>query len=175
MNESTHDLTVEVSSLDRTSSDAGKPMTSQSGFSRDKLYVGAALVIVILLGVFAVYQFTKSNPSTAIYNNTQPINSVNQPVVSSGPTVSFTIEGIPFSYKPNEIRVKKGDNVKIDFVNKEGFHNLKIDGYNVETAQINSGETASLSFAADKSGTFAFFCSVDSHREKGMEGKLIVE
>ena len=35
-NESTHDLTVGVSSLDRTSSGFGKPSTSQSGFYRDK-------------------------------------------------------------------------------------------------------------------------------------------
>ena len=35
-NESTHDLTVGVSSLDRTLSDVGKPSTSQSGFYRDK-------------------------------------------------------------------------------------------------------------------------------------------
>lgn len=35
-NESTHDLTVEVSSLDRTLSDSGKPTTSESGFYRDK-------------------------------------------------------------------------------------------------------------------------------------------
>ncbi len=37
-NESTHDLTVGVSSLDRTSSDFGKPATLQSGFHRDKNY-----------------------------------------------------------------------------------------------------------------------------------------
>ena len=36
INESTHDLTVGVSSLDRTSSDSAKPTTSQSGFYRDK-------------------------------------------------------------------------------------------------------------------------------------------
>lgn len=36
VDESTHDLTVGVSSLDRTSSDVGKPTTSQSGFFRDK-------------------------------------------------------------------------------------------------------------------------------------------
>ncbi len=35
-NESTHDLTVGVSSLDRTSSDSGKPTTSQSGLYQDK-------------------------------------------------------------------------------------------------------------------------------------------
>ena len=34
--ESTRDLTVGVSSLDRTSSDSGKPATLQSGFYRDK-------------------------------------------------------------------------------------------------------------------------------------------
>ncbi|MBI2595282.1 hypothetical protein HYW46_00930 [Candidatus Daviesbacteria bacterium] len=59
--ESTHDLTVEVSSLDRTSSDSGKPATLQSGFYRDKLlknyfpyFLVGIVYIFIRVGVFHI-------------------------------------------------------------------------------------------------------------------------
>ena len=73
------------------------------------------------------------------------------------------------------IGAKEGDMVKIVFKNMQGFHDLTIDGLNLKTKQIQAGEEESIEFVADKKGTFDYFCSVGTHREMGMVGKLVVE
>lgn len=88
---------------------------------------------------------------------------------------TFTIEGSNYKFKPAEMRVKKGDKVKIIFKNVEGIHDLTIGEFNVATKQIKDGSEESMEFTADKTGTFEFYCSVGKHRELGMKGSLIVE
>lgn len=87
----------------------------------------------------------------------------------------FNISGANFSFTPNEIKVKKGDTVKINFTNQGGTHDLVIDEFNVRTKLVQSGESDTVEFVADKAGTFEFYCSVANHRAMGMVGKLIVE
>lgn len=93
----------------------------------------------------------------------------------SGPVKTFEISGRSYSFTPNEIKVKKGDNVKIIFTNTEGFHDLQIEGYGVGTSQIPANQSDTIDFVANKSGTFQFYCSVSDHRQRGMIGSLIVE
>jgi plastocyanin len=92
-----------------------------------------------------------------------------------GETKSFTVEAANFGYSVKEIKVKKGDTVKIKFVNKEGFHDWVLDEFNAKTPQIMGGKTADIEFVATKTGTFEYYCSVGQHRAMGMVGKLIVE
>lgn len=86
-----------------------------------------------------------------------------------------SIDGSSFAFAPAEIRVKKGDTVKIVFKNIDGFHDLTIGGYNVGTSRVGTGGTGMVEFVADNIGTFEYYCSVGSHRELGMKGNLIVE
>lgn len=88
---------------------------------------------------------------------------------------TFEIEGKPFEFSLKEIRVKKGDTVRVVFKNTQGFHDWVLDGFNVKTKQIQAGESDTTEFTADKVGIFEYHCSVDGHREKGMVGNLIVE
>ena len=74
-----------------------------------------------------------------------------------------------------DIKVKKGDTVTINFMNKEGIHDWVIDEFGVRTPKIQAGQSASVTFVADKTGTFEYYCSVGSHRARGMRGNLIVE
>lgn len=87
----------------------------------------------------------------------------------------FTISGSNYSFSPAEMKVKKGDTVRITFKNSGGFHDLKIDEFNIATAQLQSGEEQIVQFVADKTGTFEYYCSVGQHRAMGMKGNLIVE
>ena len=88
---------------------------------------------------------------------------------------TFTVEAKNFSFTPSEIKVKKGDRVKITLNNTQGFHDLVIDEFSVKNPQANGPTTAEVEFTADKMGTFEFYCSVGKHREMGMKGNLIVE
>ena len=87
----------------------------------------------------------------------------------------FMVNGDNFTFSPSSMIVKKGDTVQITFTNTEGFHDLKIDEYDVATAKLNAGGTETIEFVADKAGTFEYYCSVGSHRAMGMKGTLTVE
>lgn len=89
--------------------------------------------------------------------------------------LTFDVTGGNFWFAPNAIRVKKGDTVKIRFLNSDGFHNFVLDEFNASFEPIRTGETAEVEFVADKAGTFEYYCSVGSHRQLGQKGSLIVE
>jgi hypothetical protein len=43
-----------------------------------------------------------------------------------------------------------------------------------ETETIEPGETAELTVDLSKEGSYEIYCPIDGHRDKGMEGSLIV-
>lgn len=88
---------------------------------------------------------------------------------------TFAIDGFDFGYSDEEIRVKKGDTVTINLTSTDGFHDWVVDEFSASTEKVNTGESTSVTFVADKAGTFEYYCSVGSHRQAGMVGKLIVE
>lgn len=108
-----------------------------------------------------------------------PVDSTSRPnETTAAPTIErkdIMVEGGSYYFKPNQLRVKKGDTVKIIFNNVDGTHDFVIDEFNVKTNQITAGKQETVTFVADKAGTFEFYCSVGPHRQMGMRGKLIVE
>jgi heme/copper-type cytochrome/quinol oxidase subunit 2 len=71
----------------------------------------------------------------------------------------FRIEASSFQYTPEAIHVNPGDHVTIDLVATDVVHGLYLDGYNLNVT-ADPGQTATLSFVADQSGSFRFRCSV---------------
>ena len=72
--------------------------------------------------------------------------------------------------------LKKGQKVKLTFKNTgEMPHDFVVDELNVRTKVIKSGETEVIEFTPETTGTFESYCSVGSHRAKGMVGKVTVE
>lgn len=93
----------------------------------------------------------------------------------NGAVKTFNVGASNFSFSLNEIRVKKGDTVKIVLSNNDGMHDWVIDEFNARTSRIGEGQTETIEFKADKIGTFEYYCSVGQHRAMGMKGNLIVE
>lgn len=89
--------------------------------------------------------------------------------------VVVDIVGTNFLYDVEEIVVKKGDEVTIHFSSGGGFHDWVLDEFDAKTKRVDKGESSSVTFVADEVGTFQYYCSVSSHREKGQVGYLIVE
>ncbi|MEI6378703.1 MAG: cupredoxin domain-containing protein [Candidatus Falkowbacteria bacterium] len=91
--------------------------------------------------------------------------------------LTFHVASGMFWYAPNEIKVKKGDTVTIDFSNTGGMHDFNLPAFGKKTKVIKAGETDSFTFKADQKGTFEFYCSVGKgyHRMKGQIGVLLVE
>jgi cytochrome c oxidase subunit 2 len=90
---------------------------------------------------------------------------------TAGGTQNITVTATNFKFEPAEIKVKKGDKVKITLVNKEGAHGLEIPDF-----KINLQKNGSADFTADKAGTHEFHCSVMCGAgHDNMVGKIIVE
>lgn len=86
----------------------------------------------------------------------------------------FNINGTNFKFDLAGIKVKKGDTVKINFTNRDGMHDFVLDGLNIRTKVLKLGETESITFVADKAGSFEYYCSIGQHRQMGMKGTLVV-
>lgn len=135
------------------------------------------VVLVIGVGGFLVSSFSNKKSSDISQQPVQqakPTTAV-QGAATTNEEKTFTVEGGNFYFKPNEIKVKKGDKVKITFTNAQGFHDFVIDEFNVKTNRVNGGNTTTAEFIVDKTGTFEYYCSVGKHREMGMKGNLLVE
>lgn len=87
----------------------------------------------------------------------------------------FTVEGSNFMFSPSTISVNKGDTVKIIFKNTQGFHDFVVDEFGAATKQIKDPSTETITFVANKTGTFEYYCSVGQHRSMGMKGTLTVK
>lgn len=133
-----------------------------------------AIVVGLLLlgGILYVQGQNKGNQAPATTQEEQASPSPE----SILPTVKeFRVENEGLTFKPNEMRIKKGDTVKVTFKVGKGMHVWTVDEFNTKTKQLNAGEEETIEFLADKAGTFEYYCSVPGHREAGMVGKLIVE
>ena len=88
---------------------------------------------------------------------------------------TFEISGVDYAFDITQIKVKQGDSVTINFKSADGFHDFIIDEFNARTERVKTGNTTSITFIANKKGTFEYYCSVGSHRVNGMTGTLMVE
>jgi heme/copper-type cytochrome/quinol oxidase subunit 2 len=69
------------------------------------------------------------------------------------------IDASQYEFSPAVISVNQGDRVTIELNSTDVVHGLYLDGYGLEVT-ADPGQIATLSFIADKSGTFRFRCSV---------------
>lgn len=122
--------------------------------------------IALIFGI--VFFFLNEKPSAGT-------ESVQLGKLARANVVTFDVTGGNFFFLPNQLKVKKGDTVVINFKNDKGFHNFVLDEFGVNFDAISDGMSKTVSFVADKVGTFEFYCSVGSHSTLGMKGNLIVE
>jgi len=87
---------------------------------------------------------------------------------------TFRIDARQFAYSPSELRVNTGDSVTIQLVSNDVVHGLYVDGYNV-FMEADPGQTTTLTFTANKPGSFRFRCSITcGAMHPFMIGKLTV-
>jgi plastocyanin len=72
---------------------------------------------------------------------------------------TFRVEASQFAYAPAILDVNPGDTVTIELLSTDVVHGLYLDGYGV-SATADPGQTARLTFTADRSGSFRFRCNV---------------
>jgi heme/copper-type cytochrome/quinol oxidase subunit 2 len=72
---------------------------------------------------------------------------------------TFRIDARQYAYSPSEFKVNPGDKVNIQLVSTDVVHGLYVDGYDI-SIEADPGQTKTLSFIADKQGSFRFRCNV---------------
>lgn len=88
---------------------------------------------------------------------------------------TFSISARKFEFAPNALKVNKGDTVKISITSSDVPHGFNLSAFGINKT-ITPGETATVEFVADKTGSFPFFCSVFcGSGHSTMRGTLVVE
>jgi plastocyanin len=151
------------------------------------LMIGIVVILVVVgAGWFLLRDQMMPGSTTQMESITEPADSMMQASpegmmestdssAMEGAAKEFNVTASNFKFDIPEIRVKAGDTVKINFKNSGGFHDFVLNEFNVATKQMNGPYEETVTFVADKPGTYEFYCSVGQHREMGMKGSFIVE
>ena len=110
---------------------------------------------------------------------------------------TVTVEMSEHHYLPEDIRFQAGKAYKVELKNvgdkdhyftspefnrAVAWRKIMVNGqmeakapYFTAFEVLKKGGRLDLYFVPVKSGTYPVYCTIDDHREKGMEGKLIIE
>jgi nitrous-oxide reductase len=97
----------------------------------------------------------------------------------SGNNVEVNMIAVRSFLAPDVIRVNKGDKVTVYVTNieqtRDELHGFAINDYDINLV-VDPGETKSVTFTADKSGVFAFYCTnFCSALHQEMQGYMLVK
>lgn len=81
------------------------------------------------------------------------------PVLGAPGARHVQIQARSFEYTPGEIWVHTGDTITLELVSADYVHGLYVDGYELNIT-ADPGQRATLTFVADRPGTFRLRCSV---------------
>lgn len=134
------------------------------------------LAAVSAVAFFVVQDLGNKAPKKSTPAVTQEETPPAPPNVTEGEIREIMVGGDEYMFSPKAISLTKGETVKITFKNMGKLpHNLIITELGVSTKTIAGGQEESITVTADKTGMYAFFCSVSNHRQLGMEGDVEVK
>lgn len=135
--------------------------------------MGKILGIVIIAAVaVGGYMLFRGKTEIAVAPTNKETAAPTGDVKEFSTTAYFDEAGAWFSLK--EIRVKKGNTVRIKATNTKGMHDFSLDEFGVKK-ELSLNQEVTIEFVANKAGEFTYYCSKPGHRAKGQFGKLIVE
>jgi uncharacterized cupredoxin-like copper-binding protein len=143
-----------------------------------------AVVAVVIYGLVYYFVLAKKGGygggnSATVPNYTTPTSMPTAPSQATSSAMEaqkITVVGTEFTFSPSTLTLKKGQPVELTFENSGKLpHNLTIPGLNVKTKTIQPGQQDMIQFTPDKTGQFAFMCTVPGHADKGMKGTLMVQ
>jgi len=152
------------------------------------------IVILVIAGVFLFMQNGKSEQTENTGDKAIPVNEESQEeamkedgvkesvvvdenaqMIEESEVRVINVEAGSFYYKPNVMKVKKGETVRIVLKAVSMMHDFNIDELGVKMPIIKDGDTGTVEFVADTIGTFEYYCSVGQHRANGQIGTITVE
>ncbi len=124
------------------------------------------ITLIVLVAIAGIWFFTRGEQAAPATANPEPAAAESDVVID--------VKGIDFAFDTTEITVNEGDVVTINFESTEGFHDWVVDEFRAGSRQVRPGTPTSVTFTADKAGTYEYYCSVGHHRAAGMVGTLTV-
>jgi len=130
------------------------------------------------LNPFTVYPEIGWNPETMSVDPNAPTAGTER-VERNGNNVEIWMTAIRSHFRPDLIELKQGDNVTWHITNIDtsfdATHGFAMPGYNVNLS-LEPGETATVSFVADRSGAYPFYCTeFCSALHLEMAGYMLIE
>ncbi len=148
----------------------------QEAYGKRPLWQWILLYVVIGLLIYGLVYYFVLSKNGAGNNNSAAQVTPSQSSSATAQAQKITVEGSEFAFTPSAITLKKGEQAEITFKNIGAFpHNLTVSALNVKTKTIMPGEQDTVTFTPDKTGQFAFLCTVPGHADKGMKGTLTVQ
>jgi heme/copper-type cytochrome/quinol oxidase subunit 2 len=80
------------------------------------------------------------------------------PIAAEPSERTIRVEASSYAFNPATVYVNPGDLVTIELVAQDVIHGLYLDGYGIHL-RAEPGQTARLTFTADRPGAFRFRCS----------------
>lgn len=142
------------------------------------MIIGGIAVIVALGAYFGVRTLVPVNGTSPVF--AAPTNTFIKATYSPQSGYTFTSQSsggrgqnIGVGYNSPTITMKKGELNSIHLINedRDSQHNLNIDAFKVHTGDLGYFQSKSVTFIADKAGTFQYYCTI--HPE--MKGKLVIQ
>jgi nitrous-oxide reductase len=111
---------------------------------------------------FEVYPEIGWNPETMSVDPNAITDAAQARVERNGSTVEIWSAVIRSHYTPERVEVNKGDHVIWHLTSlerqRDATHGFALSGYNINLS-LEPGETQTIEFDANKSGTFTFYCT----------------
>lgn len=151
---------------------------------QNNLIFSVLAVLLVIWGILLIFK-NNNQPTNNKISETEitPTEVIKEPSPTEDTSITkivdvingeISIEAGSFYFKPNIIRVKKGETVKLTLISVSMVHDFNIDELEIKIPLTKSGNSSTVEFTADKVGEYEFYCSVGSHRALGQIGKLIV-
>ena len=156
--------------------------------------IGGVVLLLVIAGIFLFMKRGKTEQTENTEDQAMPVNEESQEeamkedgvdesvvidensqIMEENEVRVIDVEAGSFYYKPEAIKVKKGETVRIVMKSVSMMHNFNIDELGVKLPIVQDGETGTVEFVADKTGTFEYYCSVGNHRAQGQVGVITVE
>lgn len=98
-------------------------------------------------------------------------HGANTPVAPGARPIELS--GSSYEFDPAEITIPAGEDLAIVLTATDIEHDFTVEEFDTHVS-AEAGETADGGLRAEEPGTYTFYCSVEGHREAGMEGTLTV-
>src|SRR5688572_1555926 len=136
--------------------------------------LAAALPLVTLISLLAACGDTDPPSDAGSPSPTDHGGGHDEPSPVAAGARRIEVEATSFSFDPDEIIVTAGEDIAIVLTSEDVLHDFEIDELDAHVA-ADEGETAEGGFRAEEPGRYTYYCTVEGHREEGMEGTLVVE